>query len=163
MRFGPKGTSTKYDQVLDQYFPQRSGDLLYQLVENQTDTLLLAVLYELQRMNEGRDPNFPTDDRPEQQEPDYFTTEQPLPVTSVNESEHSLNWGFPAKSVTLWGFDEPIYVSFRGSGDHRRIPLEPQDAPFQVGPEGGLGASGVQLRKPSDDGGDTQVKILALE
>ena len=160
----PRGsTNTKYDRVLDEYFPQRQGDLLYQLVENKTDTLLLAVLYELQEMNDGRSADLPSENRPDQHEADYWSTEQPLPVTSTSESDHRVNWGFPATSVTIWGFDEPIFVSFRSNGDHRRIPLDPQDAPFSLAPEGGLGSSLARFRLPNDEANSTEVKILAMD
>lgn len=160
---GPTGTNSKYDRILDEYFPERQGDLLYQLVENETDTLLLAVLYELQELNGNNRFEAPTANRPDQHEADYWATEEPRWIDSTNESDHRINWGFPATSVTIWGFDQPIYVSFRSNGDNRRIPLEPQDAPFTVAPEGGLDSSLVRFRLPSKESDPTGVKVLAME
>lgn len=156
-------TNTKYDQVLDQYFPERRNDLLYQLVENQTDTLLLAILFRLEQMDDGTDPMVPTEDRPDQQEADLHVTEDPMPVTSHREGEQVLNWGFPATSVTVWGFDEPIRVAFESSGDRRRVPMHPEYEPFTFAPEGGFGASEARVRKWSEDSEDTTVMILAVK
>ncbi len=155
-------TSTKFDLVLDQYFPQRSGNWLYQILENRTDALLLALLYEMQTMNHGDGFELEQEKRPDQQEADYFVTEGPVAVTSTSESDHRLNWGFPATAVTIWGFEEPLYASFRSSGDNRKIPLEPEDSPFSLSPEGGLGASEVRLRKLTSDQEDPAVKVIAF-
>lgn len=155
-------TNTAVDHLLDPYFPQRSGDLLYQLFEDETQSLLAAILMEMQIENRG-DAGFPTEDRPDQQEANYFVTEAPLAVDTHDESEGILNWGFPATQVTLWGFDQPIYVSFRQSGDNRKIPLEEENAPFTVAPEGGLDASAMSVRKRSEDDDDTQILVMAMD
>jgi hypothetical protein len=156
------GTGSKFDRALNQYFPNREDDLLGQLVEDETDALLLAVLMELQKLN-GDDPEVARDTRPDQQFADYFVTETSQDVTTVQEQEHTLNWGFPATSVTIWGFDEPIYAAFAQNGDNRLIPLAAQDAPFTVAPEGGLDSSELRLRLPDRQSNSTQVKILALK
>lgn len=160
---GQVGTNTKFDRVLEQYFTGRQGDVLQQLAENETDALLLAILLELQEQNGNNEFDAPTEERPDQHEADYFATEEPLPIESTNEADHTLNWGFPATSVTIWGFNEPIYVAFRSNGENRKVPLEPSDAPFTAAPEGGLDTSEVRVRKPSSDSADTQVKIMAFE
>ncbi|GAB7121221.1 hypothetical protein JCM9743_36930 [Natrinema sp. JCM 9743] len=85
----------------------------------------------------------------------------PLPVTTTEENR--LNWGFPATSVTVWGFDEPIYVAFRSEGNYRKIPMAPADSPYHAGPEGGLGASAVWIRKQSSTTADTTVKVKAYK
>ncbi|WBE14012.1 hypothetical protein CWS96_gp01 [Saline Natrinema sp. J7-1 virus 1] len=162
MNIGKMGTGTAIDQLLGDYFPSREGDFWHQAFESETDVLLAALLLEMKRSN-GDDPTLPGDQRPDQQEAEYFTTEEPLPVDSTNEDEQSLNWEFPAKSVTLWGFTEPIYVSFRESGEFRKIPLTPSESPFTVAPEGGLGASCIWVRKANSDTNDTEIKILALQ
>ncbi|WP_306056967.1 hypothetical protein [Natronococcus wangiae] len=153
------GTNSPIDALLTQYFPGRDG-LLHQLLEDENAALQAAMLVELQRMN-GNDPLEARDDRPDQQQAEYFVTEQPMPVTSVSESDQHINWGFPARSVTVWGFDEPIYVAFRESGDNRKIPLDPSDSPYHEAPEGGLHASAIWVRKASEDSNDTTVKIKA--
>ncbi|MCU4926647.1 hypothetical protein OB905_11750 [Halobacteria archaeon AArc-dxtr1] len=155
-------TRSKYDALLDQYFPQRANNWIYQSLENTTDSLLLALLIEMQMQNRGS-AAFPGDDRPEHQEAEYFTTEAPLAITSHRESEQTLNWGFPARSVMVWGFDEPIRVSFRQSGDHRKIPLDPGEAdPFVPAPEGGLNSSMARFSLPDSDSSETQVKVAAF-
>jgi hypothetical protein len=161
MNIGSTGTGTAFDLLLNEYFPQRADDALFQAFENETDALLAAVLIELQRQNSGSDPQYPQDQRPESQTASYFTTEEPQTVDTVDEKK--LDFDFPAKSVTVWGFDEPLYVSFAGTGDNRRIPLTPAEAPFTVAPEGGLGASSVWVRKPTESSADTQIKVLALQ
>lgn len=160
---GQAGTNTKFDQVLEQYFPGRQGDLIGQLAESETDALLLAILLELQEQGGNNEWEAPNEQRPDQHQADYFVTEEPLPVESTNESEQKINWGFPATSVTVWGFDEPIYVAFRSNGDDRKIPLDPADAPFTLAPEGGIETSLARFRLPTDSSTSTEVKILATD
>ena len=126
------------------------------IVENDTDRLLLALLLEQRGENALEALNPESEDS---QEAAYFVTESPLPVTSTDEER--LNWGFPASSVTIWGFTEPIYVAFRSEGDFRKIPLEPGNAPYHEAPPGGLNASAAWIRKRSDDTNDTQVIVKA--
>lgn len=128
------------------------------LVENDTDRLLLALLLE-QRGESALEAINPESE--DSQEAAYFVTENPLPVTSTDEER--LKWGYPATSVTVWGFDEPIYVAFRSEGDYRKIPLKPSDAPYHAGPEGGLGASAAWIRKQNEDSNDTIVKVKAYK
>ncbi|MCJ0620107.1 hypothetical protein JZX76_11475 [Haloarcula hispanica] len=160
MNIGTTGTGTAFDLLLNEYFPQRADDALFQAFENETDALLAALLIETQKAN-GDDPEFPQEQRPQNQEASYFTTEQPLPVDSV--SEERLDFDFPATSVTIWGFDAPVYVSFKSTGDQRKIPLTPSESPFNLAPEGGLGASSIWIRKPDESSADTQIKVLALQ
>ncbi|USZ73233.1 hypothetical protein [Natronosalvus halobius] len=161
MTLGNIGTTSPIDNLLAPYFPGRDG-LLHQLLEDENAALQAAILMELQRQN-GNDPLEARDERPDQQEAEYFVTEQPLPVTSVNQTDQHINWGFPATSVQVWGFDAPIYVAFRESGDNRLIPLDPKDAPYNAGPEGGLGSSSIWIRKPSEGTNDTTIKVKAYK
>ncbi len=71
------------------------------LVEDDTERLLLALLLEHRGENAVEALNPESDDN---REAAYFVTEEPLPVTSTDEER--LNWGFPATSVTIWGFTE---------------------------------------------------------
>ena len=153
------GPNSQVERILAKYGLEATswGD---DLVENDTNRLLLALLLEQRGENALEALNTEADDS---QEAGYFVTEEPLPVVSENEDDHHLNWQFPAKSVTIWGFDEPIYVAFRSEGDYRKIPLTPSESPFTVAPEGGLDASSVWIRKPNSSTNDTQVKILALQ
>ncbi|ELY63577.1 hypothetical protein [Natrinema versiforme] len=128
------------------------------IVENDTERLLLALLLEQRGENAFEALNPESEDT---QEAAYFVTEEPLPVTTTEENR--LKWGFPASSVTVWGFDEPIYVAFRSEGDYRKIPLEPSSAPYNAGPEGGLGASAAWISKQSSDSADTTVKVKAYK
>ena len=128
------------------------------LVENDTDRLLLALLLEQRGESALEATNTESEDR---QEAAYFVTEEPLPVTSTEEGQ--LNWGFPASSVTIWGFDAPVYVAFRSNGNNRRIPLTPSESPFNLAPEGGLDSSMIRIRKPTEESNDTEIKVLALK
>ncbi|MGQ3412037.1 hypothetical protein ACT4ML_07205 [Natrinema sp. LN54] len=151
------GPNSPIERVLEDYGVGASswGE---DLVENDTERLLLALLLEHRGENAVEALNPEAEDS---QEAAYFVTEDPLPVTTAEENR--LKWGFPATSVTVWGFDEPIYVAFRSEGNYRKIPLEPSDAPYHAGPEGGLGASAAWIRKQSSDTADTTVKVKAYK
>ncbi|OAQ52117.1 hypothetical protein HTG_14130 [Natrinema mahii] len=149
------GPNSPIERVLEDYGVGASswGE---DLVESDTERLLLALLLEHRGENAVEALNPEADDS---QEAAYFVTETPIAVTSTDENR--LNWGFPASSVTIWGFTEPIYVAFRSDGDYRKIPLEPGNAPYHEAPPGGLGASSAWIRKRSDDTNDTQVIVKA--
>ncbi|AFO58418.1 MULTISPECIES: hypothetical protein [unclassified Natrinema] len=149
------GPNSPIERVLADYGVDASSwgeDFL----EDDTERLLLALLLEHRGENAVEALNPESDDN---REAAYFVTEEPLPVTATDEER--LNWGFPATSVTIWGFTEPIYVAFRSDGDFRKIPLEPGNAPYHEAPQGGLGASSAWIRKRSDDTNDTQVIVKA--
>lgn len=151
------GPGSQVEQILAKY-GLKATSWPDDLVENDTDRLLLAIL--LEQRGENALEALDTDDD-DSQEAAYFVTEDPLPVTEAEEDR--LKWGFPATSVTVWGFDEPIYVAFRSEGDYRKIPLDPSDAPYHAGPEGGLGASAAWIRKRSSETADTTVKVKAYK
>ncbi|ELY71093.1 hypothetical protein C489_02026 [Natrinema versiforme JCM 10478] len=151
------GPDSPIERVLEDYGVGASS-WSEDLVESDTERLLLALLLEQRGENALEALDTESEDS---QEAGYFVTEEPLPITTAEENR--LKWGFPAKSVTVWGFDAPIYVAFRSEGDYRKIPLDPEDAPFSVSPQGGLGASMARLRLPSSETENTQVKILAME
>ncbi|QCC57876.1 hypothetical protein NP511_04890 [Natrinema thermotolerans] len=151
------GPNSPIERVLEDYGVGASswGE---DLVESDTERLLLALLLEHRGENAVEALNPESEDS---QEAAYFVTENPLVVDSIDENR--LNWGYPATSVTVWGYDEPIYVAFRSEGDYRKIPLEPGDAPYHAAPEGGLGASSAWIRKQSEDTNDTTVKVKAYK
>ncbi|SES70195.1 hypothetical protein [Natrinema hispanicum] len=151
------GPNSQVERILSKYGLEATswGD---DLLEDDTNRLLLALLLEQRGENALEAIDHQPDDN---QEAGYFVTEEPLPVVSTGEER--LNWQFPAKSVTIWGFDEPVYVAFRSEGDYRKIPLTPSESPFTIAPEGGLDASSVWIRKPSDSSNDTEIKVLALQ
>jgi len=151
------GPNSQVERILAKYGLEATSwpdDIL----ENDTNRLLLALLLEQRGENALEAIDQQSDDS---QEAAYFVTEEPLPVTTTEENR--LNWGYPATSVTVWGFDEPVYVAFRSEGEYRKIPLAPSDAPYHAGPEGGLGASSVWISKQSSSTPDTQVKVKAYK
>ncbi|QFU83393.1 hypothetical protein [Natronorubrum aibiense] len=151
------GPNSQVERILSKYGLEATSwpdDIL----EDDTNRLLLALLLEQRGENALEAINPESDDS---QEAAYFVTEEPLPVTTTDENR--LKWEFPATSVTIWGFDEPIYVAFRSEGDYRKIPLSPADSPYHAGPEGGLGASAAWIRKQSSDTADTTVKVKAYK
>ncbi|ELY99478.1 hypothetical protein [Natrialba asiatica] len=175
------GPNSPIEQVLADYGIDASS-WTEDIVENDTERLLLALLLEQRGENAVEALNPESEDT---QEAAYFVTEEPLPVTSTEENR--LKWGYPATSVTVWGFDEPIYVAFRSEfdepiyvafrsefdepiyvafrseGDYRKIPLEPSGSPYHAGPEGGLGASAAWISKQSSETNDTTVKVKAYK
>lgn len=151
------GPNSPIEQVLADYGIDASS-WTEDIVESDTERLLLALLLEQRGENAVEALNPESEDT---QEAAYFVTEEPLPVTTTEENR--LKWGYPATSVTVWGFDEPIYVAFRSEGDYRKIPLEPSDSPYHAGPEGGLGASAAWISKQSSETNDTTVKVKAYK
>ncbi|MFA9415178.1 hypothetical protein [Natrinema sp. HArc-T2] len=151
------GPNSQVERILAKYGLEATswGD---DLLEDDTNRLLLALLLEQRGENALEAIDQQSDDS---QEAAYFVTEEPLPVTTTEENR--LNWGYPATSVTVWGFDEPIYVAFRSEGEYRKIPLAPSDSPYHAGPEGGLGASSAWISKQSSSTADTQVKVKAYK
>ncbi|ACV47831.1 hypothetical protein GBQ70_11710 [Halomicrobium sp. ZPS1] len=123
------------------------------LLESDTDRLLLALLLD-QRGDQYLGETSTSD------EPTYFVTEVPVAVDGVGQQ--SLDWGFPADTVTVWGFDGPVLVSFQQTGTNREIPLTASEAPFSLSPPGGLNASKLWYRKMTESDADTTLKVLAL-
>ncbi|DAC85275.1 hypothetical protein [Natrinema versiforme] len=151
------GPDSQVERILDDY-GLGATSWPDDLVENDTDRLLLALLLEQRGQNALEALDTADDDS---REAGYFVTEDALPVTSTDEEK--LNWGFSADSVTVWGFDEPLNIAFRSEGEYRKIPLQPSESPFTVAPEGGIDASSAWIRKMSSDASDTTVKVLALQ
>ena len=153
------GPDSQVERILSKYGLEATswGD---DLLEDDTNRLLLALLLEQRGENALEAIDHQPDDS---QEAGYFVTEEPLPVVSTNEDDQMLNWGFPASTVTIWGFTEPVYVAFRGEGANRKIPLTPSESPFTLSTEGGVNASSIWVRKPDSSTNDTQIKILALQ
>ncbi|ELY68141.1 hypothetical protein C489_09065 [Natrinema versiforme JCM 10478] len=151
------GPDSPIERVLEDYGVGASS-WSEDLVESDTERLLLALLLEQRGENALEAIDSGAEDT---QEAAYFVTEEPRPVTSTEESR--CKWGYPATSVTVWGFDEPIYVAFRSEGNYRKIPLDPRDAPYNAGPEGGLGASAAWISKQSEGDSDTTVKLKAYK
>ena len=151
------GPNSQVERILAKYGLEATswGD---DLVENDTNRLLLALLLEQRGENALEAIDTQPDDS---QEAGYFVTEEPLPVVSTDEER--LNWGFPANTVNVWGFDAPIYVAFRSEGNYRKIPLQPSESPFSVSPEGGIDASSIWVSKPDSTTNDTEIKVLALQ
>lgn len=149
------GPNSQVERILEEYGLDATS-WPDDLIESDTERLLLALLLEQRGENALEAMDSQSGDN---QEAAYFVTEDPLVVDSTDESR--LKWGFPATSVTIWGFSEPIYVAFRSEGDYRKIPLSPSDSPYHEAPEGGLGASSAWISKQSSDTNDTKVIVKA--
>ncbi|NLV09357.1 hypothetical protein GOC74_05360 [Halomicrobium mukohataei] len=146
------GPDSVIERVLSEY--NIGADSWHEdLFESDTDRLLLALLLE-QRGEQYLGETSTSD------EPTYFVTEEPVSVDSVNQQ--GLDWGFPADTVTVWGFDEPVLVSFQQTGTNREIPLTAAEAPFSLSPPGGLNTSKLWYRQMTESAADTTLKVLAL-
>ncbi len=148
---GIVGTGTPVDAVLSEYLPERPDNLLYQAFESETNALLFALLMEHRG---DRNP----DDAAE--EAVYHAG---MGIDVDTDEEDTVEWDFPASAVTVYGFDEPVSVAFKGPNtDDREIKLGPSQAPFSLAPEGGLRASKLWYRKPNNTTNDTTINVVAL-
>lgn len=129
---GAKGTGTKFDKLVNEYFPQREGNLIYQLLENETDALLAAILLEMQAMNDDGSGQYPQGSGPGKSSVYFADTFQVTTDGPAVDGEYvdgtRLDLGFVTDEIDL-RFSDDIAVAFRNTGDHRTITYRQEDSP----------------------------------
>lgn len=136
---GSNGTGTTFDQLVNDYFPEREGNLIYQLLENETDALLAAILLEMQAMNGDSGTPY-AGSSVSQQDAVYFADAFQVTADGPDvDGDHvdgtRLDLGFVCEEVDL-RFTDDIAVAFRQTGDHKTITYRQEDSPVV-----GIGAS----------------------
>jgi len=132
---GTIGTETAIDDLLAEYYPTTPNSLLYELFENETAMLVGALLMETRGTVKGH----------EGQGANYHSERRSIAAGESVEIELDL----VAKSVTLYDYEEPIEVAFKGTdSENRTLPLDPANgvAPSDFDPSSGLGTESVWIR-----------------
>ncbi|MCU4716862.1 hypothetical protein [Halapricum hydrolyticum] len=150
------------ERALAPYFEEGERGLWTQLVEDQTDALLVAVLIELQALNAEDSPSRQTPDIPAprsgENEAEYYAGE--IEITS---DEQSVDLGFKAEDVLIYGASEPIEIAFKDPAkSNRAIPLGTSDLPYNVAPETGLGAEEIWYRLGDSASGSTTAQLVVF-
>lgn len=152
--YGLIGAETPVDDLLEQYFPGRPKNSLYQAFESEQAALMAAMLMEMRGDDVDQDVGG--------QEEAVYHSKPGIPVDSVQEDKHE--WDFSADTVVVYGFDSPVAVAYKAPNkDNRLIPLTTTQEPFTLSPPGGLGASTLWYRKMNEDDSDTSLNIIALK
>lgn len=148
------GTNTYIDNLLAEYLPPERANhsMISEVFESERNALLFAILTELRGNTATAEDN---------ETANYISTNQ------VAESdEQSVNWGFSAGTVVLYGFDQPIQVAFKEPGTPgREITLNPDDGdePAEFAPLGGLNTAEMWFKTTPAATGDTVIRTLAFE
>lgn len=97
----------------------------------------------------------------QQQTPHYWSTEEPIEVTS--DVFDVQGWGFAADTVVLL-FDGDLRVAFSNPDEkNTTIPLSAAESPFSIAGIDGLWASEVHFALPEDGTGPVELRIIAVD
>mgnify|MGYP000141505917 CR=1 FL=1 len=133
------------EQALGPYFEEGQRGLWTQLIEDQTDALLVAVLRELQELNGGGSPTARDQINPRSSSKSSSYISREVSLTTYDDKR--IEFDFEVNDVLLYGADQNIIAAFKEpEKDDRDIPLKSDDLPYNVAPEGGLNTEQMWLR-----------------
>lgn len=151
------GPGTEIDRLLEPYGFEQGDNWLQEILEDETNKLLAALLIELQQQNGNTSAQVPVDNTPDG--PSY---ESHQAITARSSTERSVSLGLTASTVVVHNVTEPITVATEEPGtDHRRIEVEPADSPLTLSGVNGIDAGTVWFQA-AEGVSETSFGLIAI-
>jgi len=139
------GPGTEVDRLLDPYGFEQGDNWLQEVIEDETNKLLAALLIEMQRQNGNASNAVDTG-------PDGPAYESHQDVTARPDKERSVSLNLTASTVVIHNVSDTINVStIEPSQDHRLIEVQPKDSPLTLS---GINAGTVWHQAAGDQRSD---------